>query len=239
MTTTATHLRKPRLGRRLPDKPAVRSMSILVVDDAEADRKSLVNLLGEALGQEIQVRECDSGLAALEILRRVRTDVVLIDALLPDMSGLELISEVAEMTDDTAVILMSRRASGRMTADAMKNGARDYLDRQTLDAPALENAVIEALRSARLEWRTSRSLLQIQRDHEENSLQIRDVSRHMRARIDDLGQSIGTLKKIGQESPLRQIADQFSCVEKELRQSLAMLKDLSSHSADSDQNDRS
>ncbi len=139
--------RLPRVARRIHSRGEVRPLSVLVVDDG--NRAGLVGLLQQTFGEATQVHESDSGLAALEILRRTRIDVVLVDYLLPDMNGLELISSIADMADDTAVILMSERGSGRIAADAMKLGARDYLDRQELKGEALEEAIVAALRTAR------------------------------------------------------------------------------------------
>jgi DNA-binding NtrC family response regulator len=216
-----------RLSRRLVKNEPVRPLSLLIVDEAVGDRQSLAELLREGFGGETQIRECDSGLAALDILRRARIDVVLVDYRLPDMDGLELVSSIAEMADDMAVILMSDEASGRMAADAMKFGARDYLDRHGLTAPALQGAIVEALRTARLEWNTNRILRELRRNHEEMDAHVRDVSRDMTERIDDLEQSISELKRVGHDAPLRSLVSQFSQVEHELRRSIAVLSDLS------------
>src|SRR5437867_13439301 len=93
--TSFGRTRPSRAAWRISPPPAVRPLSVLVVDDG--NRQGLVQLLRSALGEQTQIHECDSGLAALEILRRGRIDVVLVDYLLPDMNGLELVSAVAEM----------------------------------------------------------------------------------------------------------------------------------------------
>jgi DNA-binding NtrC family response regulator len=223
VTTVA---RSPRLSRRLTKTPQVRPLSLLVVDEADQARQSLVGLLRQSFGQDALIRECDSGLAALDVLRRAQIDVVLIDYRLPDMDGMELVSSVAEMADDTAMILMSDRASGRVAADAMKFGARDYVDRQGLTASDLEAAIVEALRSARVEWRTNRILREMRRSHEELDANVRDVSREMTSRMDDLEQSISELKRVGQAAPLRGLVSQFAQVQQELRRSIGVLTDL-------------
>src|SRR5262245_38773013 len=69
--------RLPRVARRISAPPAVRPLSILIVDDG--NRQGLVELLRTTFGEQASVRECDSGLAALEILRHGRIDVVLVD----------------------------------------------------------------------------------------------------------------------------------------------------------------
>src|SRR4029077_7393919 len=168
------HARPARLARRISPPAAVRPLSILIVDDG--DREGVVRLARDTCGQQAQISECDSGLAALEVLRRGRIDVVLVDHLLPDMNGLELVSAVAEMTDDTAVILMSERGGGRMAAEALKSGARDYLDRHGLTDEALQEAIVTALRTSKLEWRTSRMLGRLRRDQAEVGQHVRGLA---------------------------------------------------------------
>ena len=224
--------RLPRAARRISSRTQARPLSILVVDDG--NRQGLVHLLRKTFGDATQIRESDSGLAALEILRRTRIDVVLVDYLLPDMNGLELVSSVAEMADDTAVILMSERGTGRMAADAIKSGARDYLDRHDLQGEALEEAIVGALRTARLEWRTSRTLGRLRRDQAEVDGHVRDLTHDVRHSLSDLEHSVGELKHLGQEPPLRELAHHFSEVEQGLRRSLALLHALSERSADSE-----
>jgi DNA-binding NtrC family response regulator len=222
--------RLPRAARRIFSRQQAPPLAILVVADGKT--QGLVDLVHQTFGEATQVHECDSGLGALEILRRHRIDVVLVDYLLPDMNGLELVSSVADMSDDTAAILMSERGTGRMAADAIKSGARDYLDRHDLQAGDLEEAVIGALRTARLEWRTSRRLERLRRDRADTQGQVRSLAQDVQHSLGELEQSVGELKRMGQDAPLRQLANHFSEVEHSLRRSLALLHALSERSAE-------
>jgi DNA-binding NtrC family response regulator len=201
-----------------------------VVDDGRPEH--LTRLLTETFGTQTQIRHCDSGLAALEILRRTRIDVLLIDCLLPDMSGLELVSAIADMADDTAAILMSERGGGRLAAAALKSGARDYLDRHDLTGEALEEAIVSALGSARLEWRTSRAIRQLRRDQAEVGQHVRCLAQDVEQSVNHLEHSISELKRVSHEPPLRQLAGHFTQVEQNLRRSLALLHKLSERSVE-------
>ena len=226
-----TSLARPsREARRTSAQPALRPLSILIVDDGS--RQDLVKLLRSAFDEQTQIRECDSGLAALEILRRARLDVVLVDHLLPDMSGLELVSAVADMADDTAVILMSDRGGGRMAADAIKSGARDYLDRHDLTDDALKEAILAALRTAKLEWRTSRMVGRLRRDQAEVGQHMRGLTQDVQHSVSRLEESITELKRLSEEPPMRQLVNHFAQVQQSLRRSLAMLHKLSERSAE-------
>ena len=214
--------RQTRLSQRLTKMPATRPLSLLLVDDTASDRRETIALL-DAGGRETRIHECDSGLAALNVLRRTRIDVVLIDYRLPDMDGLELVSAIAEMADDTAVILLSDQASGRVAADAIKYGAKDYVDRRDLDAASLEDAIEVALRTARLEWNTSLRFRQMRYDQEVSVTRMREASRQVHAHIAELDQSIDQLEGTPTRDTLSDLVAEFRSVQQGLHHTLKVL----------------
>jgi DNA-binding NtrC family response regulator len=210
--------------------PPEETLSVLVVDDHLEERENLRQLLDAVYGDHMSVRECDTGLSAIELLRRERFDLVMIDNLLPDMDGLELVSEIADMADDTAVILMSSAPSDRVGADAIKRGARDYLIKQDLDAKDLEEAVLEALRTARVEWRTSGLIRRLHETHEEMGRFVRTISSGMQANLRELERSLSAIKESCRTDPPEKLADQIAGhvarVERSLKHSQEMAQDL-------------
>lgn len=237
------HQRQRRRRDILRQRMAVRSLSVLIVDENADDRRRLVDLLQSGLGTdaapsarlaadedrsaayELSIRECGSGLAALEILRGRRIDLVLVDRLLPDMAGVELISAVAEMSHDTAVILTSRTNSGADAAAAMKNGARDYLPKRDMSAAALRHAVEEAVRSARLDDQVGRQTRRLQR----SSLRVAKFVQSAQAKINASTEQAQTAMQELRQSPvnpLRDLTAHFHRVEHSLRESRQFLADL-------------
>jgi len=81
-----------------------RTRSVLVVDDERLLRSNLRALLEES-GYE--VREADSGKAALEALAQEEPGVVLLDMSMPDLSGLEVLRRIRESGSQVPVILSS------------------------------------------------------------------------------------------------------------------------------------
>ena len=201
-----------------------RRLNVLIVDDLPEERQQLAELLLEACGSDTQIRECDSGLAALEILRRERIELVLIDYMLPDMDGLELVSEIADMADDTAVILMGGTGQERVAADSIKHGARDYLVKRELNKHDLQRAVVEALRTARLEWRHIQMVQQLRQTNDQLTRIAGNMSRQVHDSLRGLEESYHRLKEACPPAPM--MFGRFEEFEHHLNRSRQVLEGL-------------
>lgn len=119
---------------------------ILVVDDEETQRQTIASVLAE-WGHE--VREADSGQAALEVVRDQAVDLVVSDMRMPGMSGLELLRECRRLRPDIAVVMVTAFGSIETAVKAMKEGAADFLTKP-IDLDQLELVVNRALEMHRL-----------------------------------------------------------------------------------------
>lgn len=96
---------------------------VLVVDDEDAIRRTVERLLA---GHGFVVRSVATGEAALETAPQFGPDVVLLDLGLPDIDGLEVITQIRERTS-TPIIVLSVRGGERDKVRALELGADDYL----------------------------------------------------------------------------------------------------------------
>ena len=78
---------------------------ILVVDDQAFVRSTLRSLLGQQ--PHWQVYEAHDGLAALERAREIRPDVVVMDIVMPNMSGIAAVYELRRIVPQAKVVLIS------------------------------------------------------------------------------------------------------------------------------------
>jgi two-component system response regulator AtoC len=99
---------------------------ILVVDDDAAVRKVLAALLGQA-GH--RVFEASSGEEALALVGKEAVDLIIADVRMPGIDGLALLTAVAASAPDLPVVMISGHASIPMAVEAMKRGARDFLEK--------------------------------------------------------------------------------------------------------------
>jgi DNA-binding NtrC family response regulator len=99
---------------------------ILIVDD-DAD---LLHMLSQHLSQaDYQVEQADSGMVALDKIRRNRPDVVLLDINLPDQNGLTILERILRANPEALVIMMTGEGDISTAVQAMKLGARDFLSK--------------------------------------------------------------------------------------------------------------
>lgn len=73
------------------------------------------------------VGEGNSGSEGVELCFRLRPDVVLMDLLLPDMSGTEAIKEICAKIHNTSIIVLTAVAGDEEIYRALEAGARGYL----------------------------------------------------------------------------------------------------------------
>ena len=86
-----------------------RTVRVLIVDDADPIRLLLRGMLGTADGVEV-VGEAGDGAEAIELARRLRPDVVIMDVTMPVMDGVEATSVIVEELPEVRVLGLSIRA---------------------------------------------------------------------------------------------------------------------------------
>lgn len=118
------------------------SIQVLIVDDHAVVRQGLRIFLD--LDDEITiVGEAADGAAAVELARRLRPDVVLMDLLLPVMDGVTAIGKIRQELPDTEVIALTSVLENNAVFRAVQAGAIGYLLKDT-EAPRLRQAIKSA-----------------------------------------------------------------------------------------------
>ncbi len=96
---------------------------VLVVDDNPQIRRALRAIL---ISQGFVVMDARSGEEALDLIRKERVEIVLLDVNLPGMSGFETCKEIRRASD-VPVIMLTVRNSERDKVQAFDAGADDYI----------------------------------------------------------------------------------------------------------------
>jgi DNA-binding response OmpR family regulator len=97
---------------------------ILVVDDESLIRKT-VRLTCEKEGYTVE--EAETGRAALEKLEQVKPDVVLLDLMLPDISGFDVCRDIRRAGSRVPVIILSAKTEEIDVVVGLEIGADDYI----------------------------------------------------------------------------------------------------------------
>jgi two-component system, NtrC family, response regulator AtoC len=100
------------------------NVNILLIEDDQGSREALLILLK---GSGFAIKGCTSGKEGLNLMAGERFDIVISDLLLPDMSGLDILTKIKQDSPRTEVILVTGHASAETAVQAMKNGAFDYI----------------------------------------------------------------------------------------------------------------
>jgi two-component system response regulator AdeR len=114
-------------GKALKELRQMRSR-VLIVDDDPAARKLARDTL-RLSGEEWDIWEADDGRSALNLIRAVKPDVVLLDITMPEVGGLPLCSEIKSdpVMRSTEIVIVSARTESDFIAASMAAGASDYL----------------------------------------------------------------------------------------------------------------
>ena len=99
---------------------------ILIIEDDETLRVTVQNFLAK-LGFE--VRSAETGEAGLALAAQRGADLALVDLQLPGMSGLDVISRLAESGEDMVMVMMTAYPEVRTAVAALKSGAYDYINK--------------------------------------------------------------------------------------------------------------
>lgn len=99
-------------------------MNILIVDDEEVLQDVLTSLIER---EGYTVFNARSGEQGLQILQQEQIDLVLLDLMLPGMSGLEVLRQINQMDPDQVVVLITAYSSIEGAIEAMNEGAFHYI----------------------------------------------------------------------------------------------------------------
>jgi sigma-B regulation protein RsbU (phosphoserine phosphatase) len=142
-------------------------ISVLIVDD-DPVFALLVEQIVSSLGAELPcaVRCAASAEAGWTEIRNHRFDAALVDYHLPAGSGLDLLGQIRTLPLERqpAVIMLTGDGNAAVAVEAMKRGAKDYLQKSQVEVPALLHALQSALAQKRLAEQVAAYHAQIQAD---------------------------------------------------------------------------
>lgn len=113
--------------------------SVLIVDDHAGFRAQARALLGMA-GYDV-VGEAADGASGVRVAMDLSPDVVLLDVQLPDVTGFDVVRQIASAPDPPAVVLISSRDAADYGSRVARSGARGFITKAELSAVTLAAAL--------------------------------------------------------------------------------------------------
>ncbi|VEP15665.1 Bacteriophytochrome (Light-regulated signal transduction histidine kinase) [Hyella patelloides LEGE 07179] len=130
----------------------IRQYTILIVDDSAEDRQAYRRYLSKVVISKYKIIEAESGEEGLEQLASIQPDLILLDYLLPDFDGLELIEELkSQLSQIPPIIMLTGQGNELVAVKAMKSGVKDYLVKGKLTAEILTISVKNVLQQHHLQ----------------------------------------------------------------------------------------
>lgn len=100
-----------------------KNRTVLLVDDEAPVRESLETLMED----DYEILTAESGEKALKVLRQKAVDLVILDVMMPGLSGMATLDSIMDFPDPPEVIMLSAADSARLGVQAAKSGAFDYI----------------------------------------------------------------------------------------------------------------
>ncbi len=122
---------------------------ILVIDDDDSIRKTLAGYLSR---QNYKVFSAGNGMEGLNIVKKENPDLIISDVKMPEMTGLELLSELDKLALRTRVIIITAHDDMVTTVEAMQKGAYDFIEKP-IEIERLKVSINRALEYNRLSER--------------------------------------------------------------------------------------
>ena len=118
--------------------------TVLLVDDHHVVRRGIRALLENEAGIQV-VGEAGTGVEAARLTQQLKPDVLIIDLMLADMSGLEVIRQLRKRAPATSAVVLSMYGNDCYVVEALQAGAKAYVLK---DSPPEE--LMRAVREAAL-----------------------------------------------------------------------------------------
>jgi two-component system, NarL family, response regulator NreC len=104
--------------------------TIVLVDDHPIVREGLRTVLQREPDLSV-VGEASDGIEALQLVERLRPSLLILDVRMPGKSGLEVAREVARISPETRVLVLSMYAAEGYVMEALASGAAGYILKET------------------------------------------------------------------------------------------------------------
>lgn len=117
-------------------------IKVLIADDHAIVREGLRQLLNGQMDMEV-AGEAEDGRQALEKVKSLHPDVILLDIAMPHLSGLEVISLIREAAPETQVVVLSMHSKETYVQQVLSSGALGYVLKAS---PSTD--ILEAIRMA-------------------------------------------------------------------------------------------
>jgi len=106
------------------------AIKVMIVDDAMFMRNMIGDIFqGKKFADEEYevVAEAENGIEAVEKYKEFRPDVVTMDIVMHEMTGIEALKEIIKIDEDARIIMCSALGQDSLVMEALDSGAKDFI----------------------------------------------------------------------------------------------------------------
>ncbi|MEW2912352.1 HAMP domain-containing sensor histidine kinase [Leisingera sp. JC11] len=196
------------------------ALNILLIDDDGGDGKLMLRLLKQH-HPDARISEADSGESALGFAGSP-ADIIFLDHLLPDGTGLDLITRLKEAWPQAVLFMTTGHGDEEIAKSVILAGASDYIPKSALSAEALKRMIANGLKVADMRWRIQ---------EQQNELRLfSDVLVHdIRAPLRAIKFLSDQIQEEYEEGDLEEVSRQFDLMKKSVNKTSELIERLASH----------
>ena len=150
-------------------------LHILLVEDNPGDVRLLREMFSTERPGSFEIVNLPRLGLALNHLAKGGVDIVLLDLGLPDENGLETVRRVRKLAPEVPLVVLTGRDDDATIAEAMLEGAQDYLVKGQIENRALPRALKYAIERFRLLRRAGIANLELERRVQEKDLMLSEI----------------------------------------------------------------
>jgi DNA-binding NarL/FixJ family response regulator len=109
-----------------------RKISVLLVDDHSLVRSGFRHILEDEADMEV-IGEAADGDEAVNLAKRLKPDVIVMDSAMPRMTGLVATRQILEIYPEAAVLILSMHSEDTLVRQALDAGAKGYILKNAVD----------------------------------------------------------------------------------------------------------
>jgi len=106
------------------------SIRVMLVDDHNMVSEVLSALLARETDMDV-VATTDNGREAVRMAKEIRPDVIVMDVAMPELNGIEACRQIMVDNPEAGVIILSMHEERRFVLEALKAGARGYIQKKS------------------------------------------------------------------------------------------------------------
>jgi DNA-binding NarL/FixJ family response regulator len=147
------------------------TVTVLLADDHPFVRRGIRNLLETEPGLTV-VGEAEDGVQVVRLAEKLRPDILVVDLMMPNLNGLEVLKQVHNRLPRTRMIVLSMQSAEPYVVEALRSGAIGYVLKDSAPEELIQ-AIRQSLRdemylspklSERLTGGTTKEIVKLEQD---------------------------------------------------------------------------